>query len=58
MWTAVNQFSCRVASFDKMTFLTRHVVNVLTRHFHDICHADRRYVSVSFAYFDFDAVVL
>jgi len=43
MWTAVNRFSRRVASFDKTMFLTRDVINVVTRHFRDIRYADRRY---------------
>ena len=43
MWTAVNRFSHLVASFDKTVFLTHDVVNVVTRHFHDIRYADRRY---------------
>jgi len=43
MWTAVNQFSRRVASFDKTVFLTHDVINVVTRHFRDIRYADRRY---------------
>jgi len=55
MWTAVNQFSCRVGSFDKTVFLTRDVINAMTRHFHDIRCADHRYknyetLSVSLAY--------
>ena len=40
MWSAVNSFNERVTSLDKTTFLTRDVINVVTRHFRDIRHAD------------------
>jgi len=43
MWLAVNRFSNRVTSFDKTMFLTHDVPNVVTRHFHDIRCANRRY---------------
>jgi len=39
---AVNKFSRRVASLDKTMFLTRDVVNVVTKHFRDIRRADSR----------------
>jgi len=43
MWTAVNQFSHRIALFDKMVFLTHDVINEVTRHFCHIRFANRRY---------------
>jgi len=67
IWTAINRFSHRVSLLDKTMFLTRDVVNVVTKHFRDIRHADCRYMNckthkVSFAYFVLlsltDAVVI